>query len=95
MYKCKYCNLVFETPKIEQDSWETYYVCPHCGSEELEYVQPCVACGDMAQYKEMLCRCCKRNLVRNVRRFVDGIAEFYNLEKNDAIEEISEILEES
>lgn len=92
MYRCNDCGADFEKPKIERDDWEEYYVCPRCGSEELDEMQPCAVCGNPAYLGETLCNACKVEFANMVDDFVKTMCERFSFTRGEAIDMIGEFL---
>ena len=55
MYICNDCGSEFEDPKLERErlgeywgapAWETWGVCPSCGSTEIEMEDTCPMCNE-------------------------------------------------
>lgn len=65
LYICKDCRETFVDPATEREDcgWETdlghisayqnYYVCPNCGSEDIDEEDICVICGESFAKDEM------------------------------------------
>lgn len=65
MYICKDCRTVFFAPAIESEdygyetdlgyasAYQDYYVCPNCGSTDVDEENECAMCGDSFPKDEM------------------------------------------
>lgn len=93
MYRCNDCGADFGNPKIERDDWEEYYVCPRCGSEELDEMQPCAVCGNPAYLGETLCSSCKTDFENELNDFIKTMCERFSFTRDQVIEMIGELLE--
>lgn len=73
MYKCASCGMVFEeTVKLKfplcridgQQYYDPDYVCPFCGSDDIDYVEECEKCGEyfyedeLADDERVICKEC-------------------------------------
>ena len=67
MYYCRDCNTEFERPKEVKDkhselngmggvTYETFCVCPNCGSDWIEEMEKCEMCGEWSVDLELFGR---------------------------------------
>lgn len=81
MYKCLDCGHVFETPDEFRENhgdpgkgYESFGVCPECGSDDYEEVKQCSECGEWFSTDELYsCGCCEDCLqdLMTVDNFLD------------------------
>lgn len=85
---CYDCEEFFSEPKAQrelmgeccgQPAYDTFYVCPNCGSHNVENARACTVCGDPTTNKTFCDTCIER--ARRVRDKFVG-----RLEKEGALE---------
>lgn len=90
-YYCQSCQKLIDDDDLKtvcervgeymgQDAYETYSVCPHCGSIEIEEAERCEKCGEYVAPEELIggvCLDCFKSLVtpENVRAYLDGLED--------------------
>ena len=71
-WKCEDCEQVFDATELKHEkecigeywgapAYREYDVCPHCGSEELYKVWPCMRCGEYTETGDY-CEICEDDL---------------------------------
>lgn len=98
-YKCEWCGRVFTEPdcKRERDwhsevgCYEEYdtYICPQCGSEELEEGKECQLCGNFMQNTDDVCDVCDKAMDIELSNFAWNVK---NTQGKDFLHHMSEKL---
>ena len=89
MYRCNFCSAVFTEYNILYEGVETdlgtevytTHICPVCGCDDYEEVEPCV-CGKAKSKDKVLCFDCRRFLKLKLANF----AEFLTAEEEEQMD---------
>lgn len=102
-YVCADCKQAFDMPLIQKDGGgdvgEDWFVCPHCGSDEIDEAKDCALCGQTVRTLDMcvhgngdICVFCMEKIVEEARQLLkdafskedyEAIADYLSL--NDKI----------
>ena len=100
---CYECEEFFDEPKAQrelmgeccgQPAYDTFWVCPECGSHDIEDGHPCDICGEPARKNDRYCECC----IGKARRYLNRIVDHFmseGAEEGDALDLIQYAIEES
>ena len=112
MYYCNDCECEFEEPKEEREhhselngmggiTWESFFVCPNCGSDWIEEMTKCDLCGEWSRETKIfgrpdVCDECRRDIeikLIDIRDYVQAKGDINDYrEADDIVMEIAEAL---
>lgn len=97
MYRCEFCDQIFEEPVSREESFGEYHGavaigsrnhCPHCGSDDISPMHRCV-CGEWIDSEDDYCEAC----IDAAEDAVTELAKRLKLKRTDAEDLLLYILE--
>lgn len=101
MYKCLNCNSIVNELEVYHETHGSYYlqpenlyVCPYCGSENVENAVYCNVCDEPTAESELDYGCCKECNDNIKKKFAKVISENFNSQELDFIWNCDSIFDE-
>lgn len=91
---CNNCGRTFDEParahqmhyEVDTMREESYSICPHCHSEEIEETDKCPVCGETIATTDDYCEDCNPLISAEVSVFIKDLQEAYNIDYTTALE---------
>ena len=91
---CNNCGRTFDEParahqmhyEVDTMREESYSICPHCHSEEIEESDKCPVCGEEKPLTEDYCKTCSDTIHNEVGKFIKAICAEFLIDQRTAVD---------
>ena len=104
MYICNDCGAEFEYPKLEKEkfgeywgapAWETWGVCPGCGSDDMTLERTCPMCGeDYKPNDKRYCDTCITIVSEAFQETINELSKDWKFKKEDIKEVLYDLIDD-